>query len=69
MEIEQNSTIPFLNVLLMRTPQKIHTTVYCKKANTNLYIHWNSFALNNCKWETLKTLVCITYETCSADEY
>ena len=27
MEIEQNSTIPFLNVLLIRTQQKIHTTV------------------------------------------
>ena len=40
MEIEQNSTIPFLAVLLIRTPQKTHTTV-CRncKANTNLYIH------------------------------
>ena len=39
MEIEQNSTIPFLDVLLIRTPQKIHTTVYHKSTNTNLYTH------------------------------
>ena len=49
METKQNSTIPFLDVLLIRTPQKIHKTVYRKKANTNLYIHWNSFASNNWK--------------------
>ena len=39
MEIEQNSAIPFLEVLLIRTQQKIHTTVYRKKTNTNLYMH------------------------------
>ena len=38
MEIEQNSAIPFLEVLLIRTPQKIHTTVYRKRTNTNLYM-------------------------------
>ena len=65
--IEQNSTIPFLDVLLIRTPQKIHTTVYRKKSNTDLYIHWNSFATNNWKWGTLKTLVRRAYETCSTD--
>ena len=43
MEIGQNSTIPFLDVLLIRTQQKIHTTVYRKNTNTNLYIHWNLY--------------------------
>ena len=61
--------IPFLDVLLIRTPQKIHTTVYRKKRNTNLYIHWNSFPPNNWKWRTLKTLVPRVYETCSTDEF
>ena len=70
METEQNSTIPFLAVFLIRTPQKTHTTV-CRncKANTNLYIHWNSFAPNNWKWGTLKILVRRAYETCSTDKY
>ena len=69
MEIEQDSTIPFLDVLLIRTPQMIHTNVYRKKINTNLYIHWNSFAPNNWKLGTLETLVRRAYETCSTDEY
>ena len=67
MEIEQNSMIPFLDVLLIRTPQTIHKTVYRKKTSTNLYMHWNPFAPNNWKWGTLKTLVCRAYETCSTD--
>ena len=69
MEIGQNSTIPFLDVLLIRTQQKIHTTVYRKNTNTNLYIHWNSFPPNNWKWGTLKTLVSRAYKTCWTDEY
>ena len=32
-------------------------------------MHWNSFASNNWKWGTLKTLVRRAYETCSTDEY
>ena len=39
MDIGQNSTISFSDVLLIRTQQKIHTTVYHKNTNTNLYIH------------------------------
>ena len=69
MEIEQNSMIPFLDVLLIRTPQKIHASAYRKKTNTNLYMHRNSFAPNNWKWGTLKTVVRRAYETCSTDEY
>ena len=43
MEIEKISTILFLDVLLIRTQQKIHTTVYRKNTNTSLYIHWNLY--------------------------
>ena len=69
MEIGQNSTIPFLDVLLIRIQQKIHTTVYRKNTSTNLYIHWISFPPNNWKWGTLKTLVSRAYKTCWTDEY
>ena len=61
MEIEQEIEI--------RTPQIIHANVYRKKINTNLYIHWNSFAPNNWKFGKLETLVRRAYETCSTDEY
>ena len=64
MEIKKNSTILFLDVLLIRTQQKIDTTVYRKNTNTNLYIHWNLFLPNNWRWGTLKTLVRRAYETC-----
>ena len=47
--MEQNLKIPFLDLLLMRTPQNIYATVYCKKTNINLCKHWNSFALDNWK--------------------
>ena len=66
MEIEQNSTIPFFDDLLIRIPQKIHTNVYRKKTNTK---QQNSFAPNNWKCRTLKTLVHREYETCSTNEY
>ena len=35
-EIEQNSMIPFLNVLLIRTQKKIHTTI--QRKNTKLWL-------------------------------
>ena len=57
MEIEQNSKIPLLGVSLIRTPQKIYTTAYRKKTDTNFYIQWNSFAPNNQKWGTIKSLI------------
>ena len=68
-DTEQNSMILFLDFLLIRPPQKNHTIVYRQRKNANLYIHWNSFAPNNWKWGTLKTLVRRAYETCSIDEY
>ena len=48
-EIEKKSAIPFLDVLVIKTPKLIHTTVYRKKTISDLYIHWNSFATN--KWK------------------
>ena len=45
------------------------TSFCCLHCNPNLYIHWNSFAPNNRKWETLKTLVRRAYETCATDQY
>ena len=69
MEADQNSATPLLHVLLIKTTQKIQTTVCRQETNTNLYIYWNSFAPNNLKWETLKTLVHRTCETCATDEY
>ena len=66
-EIEKGNTIPFLDILIIREPGKIKTTVYRKKRCTNLYVNWYSFAPKSWKWETLKTLV--RYINCSTEKH
>ena len=39
METEQNSEIPFLDVLLIRNLETITTIVYRKVTNTDIYIN------------------------------
>ena len=56
MEIEQNSQIYFLDVLLICNLETISTTVYGKVTNTDIYINWKSFAPSNWKWRTLKII-------------
>ena len=38
-DIEKDNTIPFLDILIIRKPGKIETTVYRKKTCTNLYMN------------------------------
>ena len=47
----------------------ISTKVYCINTNTDIYINWKSFAPNNWKWGTLKTLITRAFDIRSADEY
>ena len=68
-EIESENKISFLDVLLIRNNSLISTKVYRKNTNTDIYINWKSFALNNWKWGTLKTLVTRAFDICSTDEY
>ena len=56
-ETEKDDAIPFLDVLIIRKARKIETAVYRKKTCTDLYMNWYSYALNNWKWGTLRTLV------------
>ena len=66
--IESENKISFLDVLLMRSNSLISTKVYRKNTNTDIYINWKSFALNNWKWGTVKTLVTKAFDICSTDE-
>ena len=68
-EIESKNKTSFLDVLLIRSNSLIGTKVYRKNTNTDIYINWKSFAPNNCKWGTLKTLVTRAFHICSTDEY
>ena len=47
----------------------ISTKLYRKNTNTDINTNWGSFARNNWKWGTLKTLVTRSFDICSTDEY
>ena len=68
-ETEFNNRLKLLDVLFTRNGQSIETCVYTKPTNTDIYIHWNSFAPIQWKCSTLKTLVYRSYLICSNDHY
>ena len=68
-ETESNNRLSFLDVLIIRNGQSIETCVYRKPPNTDICIHWNSFAPIQWKCSTLKTLVYCSYLICSNDHY
>ena len=54
---------------LIRTGDNIETCVFRKLTNTDIYIHWNSFASFQWKFSTLKTLVYRAYIVCSDNQH
>ena len=56
-EEEIDGKIPFLDAMLVSNSDYIVTTVYRKETNINIYLNWNSFGPNNCKWGTLRAVV------------
>ena len=68
-EIEKDNTIPFPDILIIRKPGKIETTVYRKKTCTDLYMNWYSFVSKSWKWGTLKTLVQRRHINCSTEKH
>ena len=55
-ETESGNKLSFLDVQLIRTGDNIETCVFRKPINTDIYIHWNSFAPFQWKNSTIKTL-------------
>ena len=68
-EKEFNNTLPFLDVLFIRNLDHIHTTVYRKETNSDLYLHWHAFASISWKRGTLRSLVNRVYIICSNNNY
>ena len=54
---------------LIRTGDNIETCVFRKPTNTNIYIHWNSFAPFQWKFSTPKTYVSRAYIVCSNNQH
>ena len=54
---------------LICTGDNIETYVFIKPTNTDIYIHWKSFAQFQWKYNTLKTLVYHAYIVCSDNQH
>ena len=68
-ELEMNNTISFLDVTVAkRADGHFETSVYRKPTNTDLYIHWLSYAPEPWKVGTLKTLIRRAHDICSTQE-
>ena len=68
-EVETDSKISFLDVLVIRdSNNNINTTVYRKSINNDISLNWESFPPNKWKWGTLKTLTKRAYDVCSTQE-
>ena len=68
-ETEKENEIYFLEILIVRSGQKIETCVHKKSTNTDRNIHWNSYALSSWKRSTLKMLIMRAYTISSNDSY
>ena len=66
-EEERNYMLAFLDVLLIRTKEGFNTAVYRKETNTDVYLHWNSFAPTVWKKGTLRGLVKRAFMVSSKD--
>ncbi|UYV63119.1 hypothetical protein LAZ67_2003187 [Cordylochernes scorpioides] len=65
MEKEQGHIIPFLDILIIRTPASFHTTVYYKNSSTPTYTHFYSFCPIVHKINIVKTLTRRLHTHCS----
>ena len=68
-EEENNFMIAFLDVLIVHRPDKFDTAVFRKETNTNIYLHWSSFAPDSWKKGTLKVLVSRAFALSSTDYF
>ena len=66
-EMENEGTILFLDVLLIRTENsgKLETKVYQKKTDSDIHLHWNAFTPIKWKKGTLRTLLLRALNNCS----
>ena len=67
-EQEINGKISFLNILILRNGNSFETTVRHKSTHNEIYLHWESFAPNTWKRDTLTTLVLRAHVICSTKE-
>ncbi|UYV79030.1 hypothetical protein LAZ67_17000767 [Cordylochernes scorpioides] len=64
-ETETNLVLPFLDILIIRTPHRLHTAVYYKKNIPPLYTHFSSNSPVAYKVNTVRTLTKRIHTHCS----
>ncbi|UYV77331.1 WDR24 [Cordylochernes scorpioides] len=65
METERNQVLPYLDILIIRTPERYHTTVYYKQNLKPSYLHFESYNPIGHKITVVKTLTKIIQNQCS----
>ena len=68
-EEENNFMLSFLDVLIVRRHDKFDTAVFRKETNTDIYLHWDSFAPLSWKKGTLTVLVARAFLISSTDYF
>ena len=66
-EYEIDRKLPYLDVLVHRTPEKFTTSVYRKRTFTGNYIRWSSFCTKRRKVNLIACLVHRAIKICSAE--
>ena len=67
-EMEENGKIAFIDVLIIRNNNILKTTVYRKKTDNGVYLHYKSFTPPTWKRSTLCSIITIAYRICSTRE-
>ena len=67
-EKEENSKLPFLDIMLCRKDDKLVSSVYRKSTNNDIYMNWHSFAPKTWKRGTLKSLTERAFLICSTEK-
>ena len=65
-EMQVESKLAFLDILLHRDGHEVITTVYRKVTNNDVYLNWHSFCPREWKRRTFKSLVQQAYIICSS---
>ena len=66
-EKESNLALPFLDVLVEKSPSKFITSIYRKPTFTGQYLRWNSFSSRKCKTNLILTLTHRALAICSPE--
>jgi hypothetical protein len=67
-ELEENSKLSFLDVLVSRQLNQYHTSVYHKKTFTGIYLNWTSLMARKYKISLIKCSLNRIWRICSKQE-